>query len=329
MSCPPNGGRRARRSRPRARCARDEARRGRAGDPLTRVSPPPLLAARVHQRDRTAADRRRRCACHTDAHGRDRARMDGGRRARREPDGAAARAQPAARRLEDWSTPGGVIDDRRRSSARRPDPRGRGGDRAASSREWEGPLYEVDAVAPDLGWVMRCEVHRAVAFEGELRVDDPDGIVVEAAFVPPTECADRLGAASVGARAARGVARRAVGAAAAARASATRCAAPTRADLEVDATPSHRPCATRRDHPPRRPRRVLRVGRAARRPVAARQAGHRRRARQPRRRRRRELRGARVRRALGDADGAGPAGVPARGVPRAALRRATRRRAAR
>ena len=43
-----------------------------------------------------------------------------------------------------------------------------------------------------MGWRMRCEVHLAVAFEGELRVDDPDGIVVEAAFVPPRECDDRL-----------------------------------------------------------------------------------------------------------------------------------------
>jgi hypothetical protein len=41
----------------------------------------------------------------------------------------------------------------------------------------------VEAVAPDLGWVMRCEVHRAVDYQGDLRVADPDGIVVEAAFV--------------------------------------------------------------------------------------------------------------------------------------------------
>ena len=58
--------------------------------------------------------------------------------------------------------------------------------------EWSGPLYEVRAYAPDMGWRMRCEVHLAVAFEGDVRVDDPDGIVVEAAFVPPTECDDRL-----------------------------------------------------------------------------------------------------------------------------------------
>ena len=58
-------------------------------------------------------------------------------------------------------------------------------------------------------------------------------------------------------------------------------------------------------HPAHRHGRLLRVGRAARRPDPARQAGRGR--RQPRRARRRrggQLRGARVRRALGDADGA-------------------------
>jgi hypothetical protein len=35
-------------------------------------------------------------------------------------------------------------------------------------------------------------VHLAVAFDGELRVDDPDGIVVEARFVPPHLCDEQL-----------------------------------------------------------------------------------------------------------------------------------------
>jgi len=59
----------------------------------------------------------------------------------------------------------------------------------SAKREWSGPLYEVRAHAPDMGWRMRCEVHLAVAFEGDVCVDDPDGIVVEAAFFPATECA--------------------------------------------------------------------------------------------------------------------------------------------
>ncbi len=39
---------------------------------------------------------------------------------------------------------------------------------------------------------MRCEVHLAVTFEGDVIVDDPDGIVVEALFVPAAECAELL-----------------------------------------------------------------------------------------------------------------------------------------
>lgn len=93
--------------------------------------------------------------------------------------------------FEDWSTPGGVIDSQDESLLA-------GLTREVAEEtglvvsEWEGPLYEVSAVAHDLGWRMRCEVHRAVAFAGELTVADPDGIVVEAAFVPPGECAARL-----------------------------------------------------------------------------------------------------------------------------------------
>jgi len=83
----------------------------------------------------------------------------------------------------DWSTPGGVIDDTDVDVVA-------GLTREVEEEtglvvtEWEGPLYEVHAVAPDMGWVMRAHVFRAVAFEGEVRVDDPDGIVVEAEFVP-------------------------------------------------------------------------------------------------------------------------------------------------
>ena len=93
--------------------------------------------------------------------------------------------------FEDWSTPGGVIDaddaDLLAGLTREVEE-----ETGLVVREWSGPLYEVRAHAPDMGWRMRCEVHLAVAFDGELRVDDPDGIVVEAAFVPHAECADRL-----------------------------------------------------------------------------------------------------------------------------------------
>jgi len=93
--------------------------------------------------------------------------------------------------FEDWSTPGGVIDvddaDLLAGLTREV-----AEETGLVVREWAGPLYEVRAYAPDMGWRMRCEVHRAVAFEGELRVDDPDGIVVEARFVPPHLCDEHL-----------------------------------------------------------------------------------------------------------------------------------------
>jgi 8-oxo-dGTP diphosphatase len=93
--------------------------------------------------------------------------------------------------VTDWSTPGGVIDATDPSLL------------AGLAREvqeetglrvtaWEGPLYEVRAVAPDMGWIMRCEVHRALSFEGELFVDDPDGIVVEATFAAADACTEFL-----------------------------------------------------------------------------------------------------------------------------------------
>lgn len=91
----------------------------------------------------------------------------------------------------DWTTPGGVIDAADPSLL------------AGLTREvyeetglrvtaWEGPLYEVHAVAPDMDWRLRVEVHRAVEFEGEVRVADPDGIVVEAQFIETPDCLARL-----------------------------------------------------------------------------------------------------------------------------------------
>jgi 8-oxo-dGTP diphosphatase len=91
----------------------------------------------------------------------------------------------------DWSTPGGVIDatdeSLRHGLAREVEE-----ETGLHVVEWEGPLYTVVAHAPDLGWVMTCEVHRAIAYEGELHVDDPDGIVVEAVFTAAEACGDLL-----------------------------------------------------------------------------------------------------------------------------------------
>jgi 8-oxo-dGTP diphosphatase len=81
----------------------------------------------------------------------------------------------------DWSTPGGVIDPTDESLlhglAREVEE-----ETGLRVTDWEGPLYEVRATAFELGWSMRCEVYRAVDFHGAIRIDDPDGIVVDACF---------------------------------------------------------------------------------------------------------------------------------------------------
>jgi ADP-ribose pyrophosphatase YjhB (NUDIX family) len=96
----------------------------------------------------------------------------------------------------DWSTPGGVIDvdDADLVAGLTREVEEETGLRVTA---WSGPLYEVVACARDMRWQMRCEVHLALAFEGELRVDDPDGIVTAAAFVPHDECDARLAACPV------------------------------------------------------------------------------------------------------------------------------------
>jgi ADP-ribose pyrophosphatase YjhB (NUDIX family) len=91
----------------------------------------------------------------------------------------------------DWSPPGGVIDDTDAGVVA-------GLTREVTEEtgitvtEWEGPVYEVSAKAFDFGWHLRCEVYLARAFEGVLHVDDPDGIVDDAAFVEPAACAALL-----------------------------------------------------------------------------------------------------------------------------------------
>src|SRR5262245_16295289 len=84
----------------------------------------------------------------------------------------------------DWTPPGGVIEVHEGETVIDGLTREVQEETGLFVSEWSGPAYRIRAHAPDLGWSMRVEVYRAMSHEGELRVgEDPDGIVVEAAFV--------------------------------------------------------------------------------------------------------------------------------------------------
>jgi 8-oxo-dGTP diphosphatase len=94
----------------------------------------------------------------------------------------------------DWSPPGGVIEVHEGESLLTGLTREVEEETGLRVTAWEGPVYEVRTEAPELGWRLRVEVHVALAYEGELHVDDPDGIVVDAQFVPLERCAPHLDA---------------------------------------------------------------------------------------------------------------------------------------
>lgn len=92
----------------------------------------------------------------------------------------------------DWSPPGGVIDEGEEMIE--------GLTREVVEEtglmvaEWRGPVYEIVAEAPDMGWRLRVEAHQALAVSGVMAVDDPDGIVIDAKHVERPEAEQLLGA---------------------------------------------------------------------------------------------------------------------------------------
>jgi 8-oxo-dGTP diphosphatase len=89
----------------------------------------------------------------------------------------------------DWSTPGGVVEVEAGESVLEGLTREVQEETGIMVSAWEGPVYEVVAEAPDMGWRMRVEVHRAVDFSGDLVVDDLDQIVIDARWNVRCGCA--------------------------------------------------------------------------------------------------------------------------------------------
>lgn len=93
----------------------------------------------------------------------------------------------------DWTPPGGVVEVDDGESVRDGLTREVEEETGLRVTAWEGPVWSVEAEAASLGWRVRVEVHRALGFEGDLRVgDDPDGIVVDARFVAVDACHSHL-----------------------------------------------------------------------------------------------------------------------------------------
>lgn len=96
--------------------------------------------------------------------------------------------------VEDWSTPGGVIDDG--ESVLDGIAREVHEETGISVTEWSGRLYTVRVHAPDLDWTLAVEVWEASTITGELSCgSDPDGIVVGADFHQPDTARSLLEAA--------------------------------------------------------------------------------------------------------------------------------------
>lgn len=108
------------------------------------------------------------------------------------PDGLLLVQNRRRNGMTDWSTPGGVIEVADGESVLDGLTREVFEETGITVTSWEGPVYEVEAEAADMGWRLRVEVHRATEFAGDLVLEDLDEIVVDARWVPADACGPHL-----------------------------------------------------------------------------------------------------------------------------------------
>ncbi len=93
----------------------------------------------------------------------------------------------------DWTTPGGVVDPG--ESPLDGLTREVNEETGLIVAQWSEVLYRVEVTAPDMGFYLRVQAHRARRFSGQISLNDPDEIVVEAEFLALDAALERMSTA--------------------------------------------------------------------------------------------------------------------------------------